>query len=155
MKGVSRWKGLSRYEGVVNSERPNRTGSSSSSIEPGSSMRFDGSIELESSIHRTKIEPNPYLNEPFSTNKQQTKKNCQKMNRIVLFFVWENCLLKKVNHILASISSLEIVESRLFDWKCTILLLKSSVRVRFEFDDKSSSSSSVRRNWKVRGSVVH
>ena len=61
------------------SERTNRTRTSSSSIEPGSSMRFDGSIELESSIHRTKIEPNPYLNEPFSTNIQQTKrKNVKK-----------------------------------------------------------------------------
>ena len=35
------------------SERTNRTRTGSSSIEPGSSMRFDGSIELESSIHRT------------------------------------------------------------------------------------------------------
>jgi len=58
------------------------------------------------------------------------------MNRIVLFLVWENCLFKKVTHILASISSLEIVESRLFDWKCTILLLKSSVRVRFDEIEK-------------------
>ena len=66
------------------------------------------------------------------------------MNLFVRFLFDKIVFFKKANHILAPISSLEIVESRLFDWKCTILLLKSSVRVRFEFDDKSSSSSSVR-----------
>ena len=67
-----------QFVSVIISERTNRTRTGSSSIEPGSSMKFDGSIELESSIHRTKIEPDPYLNEPFSTNIQQTKRKIVK-----------------------------------------------------------------------------
>ena len=57
------------------SDQTNRTSSSSSSIEPGSSMWFDGSVEPRSSIDRTKIEPNPYQNELFSlfSNNEQQK----------------------------------------------------------------------------------
>ena len=47
------------------SDRSNRSSSSSSSVELESSMRFDGSIEPLSSIDRTQIEPNPYINESF------------------------------------------------------------------------------------------
>ena len=47
------------------SDQTNRTSSSSSSVELGSSMRFDGSVEPRSSINRTRTEPNLYINTIF------------------------------------------------------------------------------------------
>ena len=97
------------------SERMNRTWTSLSSIKAGNSMRFDGSIELLSSIHRTKIEPNLYPNETFSTYKQENKKCTWKINKNWTSWFWFLCgkLLFQIAILcFASISFYEIADSR-------------------------------------------
>ena len=81
---------MMRRLGDFQKYRSSRSSPSSSSVELESSMRFDGSIEPLSSIDRTQIEPNPYINESFFYKYTVKEKNSPKFPHFLKLFSWEN-----------------------------------------------------------------
>ena len=67
-----------------------------------------------------------------------------------LFLVKKSFIKKIASYNLTLIIAHAFIENRNFMYKRMFSLLKSSARVRFGFDGFSSSSSSVRKNPKVR-----